>query len=288
MKNTPPLLSVVIPVFNCADFLNETIESVFLSSYKSFELILVNDGSVDRSLEICLDWKNLYPDQIRVIHQRNQGPSVARNHGIENANGKYILPLDADDKIHSDYMSEAIDFLEKNPDTKLVYCLAEKFGIKQGPWNLKSFSLSNLALDNMIFVSGVYRKKDWEKTGGYDPRFLWGWEDWEFWINFLKNGGKVYRLPFVGFYYRTRKGSRRKSTDKKGKELTICLLNKKHPEFFERYLNGPLRNPRGSSIYINRIQNFILWINTLILKKGEIEGRKKRVPNFQNSGILKR
>lgn len=288
MKSTSPLLSVVIPVFNCADFLNETIESVFLSSFKSLELILINDGSIDRSLEICKDWKSRYPYQIHVINQRNQGPSAARNHGIEHANGKYILPLDADDIIHCDYISEAVDFLEKNPDTKVVYCQAEKFGIKQGPWNLKSFSLYNLALDNMIFVSGVFRKKDWKETGGYDPRFRWGWEDWEFWINFLKNGGKVYRLPLIGFYYRTREGSRRKSTDKKGKELTISLLNKKHPEFFERHLHGPLRNPRGFSIYINKILNIKLWIKTLILKEGEIEGRKKRVPNFQNSGLLKR
>lgn len=250
-----PLISIVIPIYNCAGLVNETIRSVIQSSYTHWEIILVNDGCTDSSPELCKEWEINYPGKIRVIDQQNQGPAAARNVGIFYAKGEFILPLDSDDKIHPDYLSLAISEFQSDSQIKVVYCEAEKFGDKHGLWKLKPFSLHQLALDNMIFVSGVYRKQDWKQIGGYDPRLVWGWEDWEFWINLLKRGGKVVKLPQVGFYYRIRKGSRRKSTNREAKRLTIELLNSKHPEFFQQHLFGPLRNPRGSSIWINRLNN---------------------------------
>src|SRR5690606_28203564 len=120
--------------------------------------------------------------------QANQGPSIARNHGIRKAKGVFILPLDSDDIISSDYISEAIKAFKSDPEVKVVYCEAEKFGEKEGKWKLKPFSLKRLALDNMIFVSALYKKKDWEACGGYSEDMVWGREDWEFWITMLKNG----------------------------------------------------------------------------------------------------
>ena len=275
-----PLISIVIPVYNCAGYVNETIQSVVKSSYPNWEIILINDGSTDRSPAVCKEWETKYPEKIRLIDQRNQGPSVARNVGIFYARGEFILPLDSDDKIHPEYIGLAIAQFQSDEQTKVVYCEAEKFGEKSGPWNLKPFSLKQLALDNMIFVSGVFRKKDWEDVGGYDPRLIWGWEDWEFWINLLKHGGKVVKLPQVGFYYRIRKGSRRKSTNKEAKRLTIDLLNKKHPEFFEHYLHGPLRNPRGISIWVNGIHSLLAWKPSGIGKNmaGQIHEKRKPQP----------
>ena len=122
---------------------------------------------------------------------------------------------------------------------KVVYCEAEKFGNKSGNWKLKPFSRKALALDNMIFVSALYRKNNWEKCGGYDPRMTWGWEDWEFWINMLKSGGEVIKLPITGFYYRIREGSRRKVTDKESKQKTIDLINEKHIDFLKNRSEAP-------------------------------------------------
>ncbi len=256
-------VSIVIPNYNSAQFLSETLQSAMESSYPNLEIIVVDDGSSDQSLTILEDYKSRYPELIRVFAQCNQGPSVARNYGIHHASGNYILPLDSDDKIHPDYISLAVERFEKEPDTKVVYCEAEKFGIKNVYWNLKAFSPASLALDNLIFVSGLYRKSDWKQCGGYDPRFIFGWEYWDFWINMLKNGGKVVKLPLVGFFYRTRKGSRRKSTNRAGKQMTIQLLNRKHAEFFGRHLGGPLRNPRGLSKFINPILNLLPSIPAL-------------------------
>ncbi|MDP2041723.1 MAG: glycosyltransferase family A protein [Algoriphagus sp.] len=249
-----PLVSIVIPIYNQAQFLEETFEAVINSTFKQVEIIIVDDGSTDGSSEVALKLKHKYPEKVSVIIQENSGPAKARNEGIKIARGNYILPLDGDDLISSTYIANAVKVLEENPEVKVVYSEAEKFGDKMGKWILKPFSLRSLSLDNMIFVSAFYRKKDWEIVGGYDERMTWGWEDWEFWINMLKSGGEVVKLPETGFFYRIRKNSRRKSTNKKSKQKTIDLINSKHLDFLALHINGPLQYQRSLSPLINFIK----------------------------------
>jgi glycosyltransferase involved in cell wall biosynthesis len=249
-----PTVSIVIPIFNQAQFLGETFESVLKSTFKPLEVILIDDGSTDDSAEIAFKLKLENPEIVSVIVQENSGPAKARNEGIKIAKGKYILPLDGDDLIGLTYIENAVKILEERPDVKVVYSEAEKFGDKKGKWKLKPFSLKALSLDNMIFVSAFYRKKDWETVGGYDERMTWGWEDWEFWINMLKSGGEVLKLPETGFYYRIRKNSRRKSTNKESKQKTIDLINSKHKDFLFSQINGPLHYQRSLSPLINTIK----------------------------------
>lgn len=251
-----PLVSIIIPCYNQALFLEEAVGSVLKNTYPNFEIIIVDDGSHDHSAKIALKIHEKHPEIIHVIMQENAGPSNARNVGIKAARGKYILPLDGDDKINDQYIKEAIDVFEENGNIKVVYCEAEKFGNKSGHWKLKPFSKKALALDNMIFVSALFKKSDWEKCGGYDIRMIWGWEDWEFWINMLKSGGEVVKLPITGFYYRIREGSRRKTTNKEAKQKTIDLINKKHSDFLKEQIGGPLRNPRSWSPLINKVSNW--------------------------------
>ena len=255
MKNSV-LVSIIIPCFNHENFIEETIRSVATSAHSPIEIIVVNDGSSDNSELVVKSLQHHYPN-LKYISQKNAGPAAARNRGIKESNGKYILPLDADDLISADYIEKAVDMLENDPLVKLVYCNAEFFGERQGKWNLPEFKIDKLAIDNMIFCSAVYRKADWTLTGGYDERMTWGWEDWEFWISLLKNGGEVVRLPITGFYYRVRKNSRRKSTNKDAKKKTIDLINEKHKEFIRTYLKGSLHYQRSWSKRINVVQHFL-------------------------------
>lgn len=248
-----PKVSIVIPVYNLAKFLAETLDSVIKSTFNEIEIIIVDDGSVDDSAKIALQFMKNNPEIVTVINQENSGPAKARNQGIKKAIGKYILPLDGDDLIGPTYIENAVKILDENPEVKVVYSEAEKFGDKKGQWKLKPFSLRSLALDNMIFVSAFFRKKDWESVGGYDERMTWGWEDWEFWINLLKSGGEVVKLPETEFYYRIRENSRRKSTNKESKQKTIDLINSKHLNFLNSQINGPLHYQRSLSPLINSI-----------------------------------
>lgn len=253
MKNS--LVSIIIPCYNQGVFLTQTINSVNSSLYKNIEIIIVDDGSIDNSFEIAKELTLKY-DNIKCYTQQNSGPSVARNFGIKKANGTYILPLDADDLISENYISEAVKIFEEQQNVKVVYCEAEKFGGKTGKWNLKPFSLKLLAHDNMIFVSGLYRKKDWEACGGYPEDLKWVSEDWVFWIAMLKNGGKVVRLPITGFYYRINSNSRRKGMDNDKKRNLIDYINLHHRDFVYKYLDGPMRFQRRQSKRYNKLLRF--------------------------------
>lgn len=103
----PNLISVIIPVYNAGKFLGECIESVLAQTYDNFEIIIINDGSTDSSVEIVKEYITK-DSRIKLFHQENAGPSAARNHALKEASGEYVMKLDADDFVSSDYMSEAI------------------------------------------------------------------------------------------------------------------------------------------------------------------------------------
>lgn len=247
------MVSVVVPCYNHAPFLAATVQSVLASAYSPLEVIIVNDGSTDPSEEVALELTHRYPN-VHYAAQVNKGPAAARNHGIRLAAGTYILPLDADDLIAPRYIAEAVRLLS-DEQVRVVYCEAEFFDQRQGPWKLPPFSRRLLARENMIFCSALFRKAEWQQCGGYDERMTWGWEDWEFWISMLKGGGEVRKIPEVGFYYRVRKHSRRKSTNREAKRKTIALINEKHQAFIREQLLGPLRFQRSHSRLINRLSS---------------------------------
>lgn len=112
------LLSVIIPVYNVEDYLEETLLSVINQSLgiKKIQIILINDGSTDGSGELCLKYKNMYPENILYISKENGGVSSARNLGMEHAEGKYITFLDSDDVWEKDAFRELINYFEKHYD----------------------------------------------------------------------------------------------------------------------------------------------------------------------------
>ena len=242
---TPGLISVIVPSYNQGIYLKETIQSALASTYRPLEILIINDGSTDDSLELARVLEAQHPE-VRVLDQANAGVTKARNAGIASAQGEYILPLDGDDLISATYIEKGMAILSSRPEVKVVYCQAEKFSeAGRKPWKLKPFSLQQLAKDNMIFVSALFRKADALGVGGFSEDMQLGREDWEFWIKLLKNGGEVVQLPEVGFFYRLTPTSKRKKTGGTAfKKARIAYLNAKHADFFERELNGPLRIQR--------------------------------------------
>ena len=97
------MISIIIPVYNAASYLDKCIESILHQKYKDFELLLINDGSTDNSGDIC-DAFALKDNRISVFHQQNQGVSAARNLGIEQAKGEWLQFIDSDDWIENDFL----------------------------------------------------------------------------------------------------------------------------------------------------------------------------------------
>lgn len=115
-----PLLSVVVPVYNAEKYLSNMVDSILDQDFEDFELFLINDGSTDKSLEICNNYLNI-DKRVVVIDKKNEGPSATRNLGIEKSNGKYLLFLDSDDIIENNMFKNMIEAAEKN-DCDLVIC----------------------------------------------------------------------------------------------------------------------------------------------------------------------
>jgi len=226
-----PLVSIIVPCYNQAQYLDEALQSVLVQTYNNWECIIVNDGSPDNTEEVAKKWIKT-DNRFKYLYQENGGVSSARNLGITHASGEYILPLDADDKIAESYVELAVLFFIEDPILKVVYCKAVKFGDENGLWNLDQFSLENLAKTNMIFCSAMYRKTNWIKIGGYDINMQYGWEDWEFWISLLKYGGDVKQIDKVGFYYRVNKKSREKNLVADQMKSLLEYLSIKHADFF--------------------------------------------------------
>lgn len=198
-----PLVSVVIPYYNRADTIDETLESLKLQTFQDFEVILVDDKSTDKKSIQKLD----HLKGVRVIRQKtNQGVASARNTGIADAKGKYVVCLDSDDLLDDTFIEKAVLVLETSPDTSLVGSYQDMFGVMNEIHEKHPYDALRLMDDNMIITAAMFRRDAWKKTKGYKSDI--GYEDWEFWITLAENGfwGKV--IPEPLFKYRTSMQSR--------------------------------------------------------------------------------
>lgn len=251
------LVSIIVPCFNQAQYLDESLQSVLDQTYTNWECIIVNDGSPDNTEEVAKIW--LEKDKrFKYLFKENGGLSSARNFGITHAIGEFILPLDADDKISRDYVLLALQEFEKDTDLKVVYCKAEKFGDELGLLILEPYSIQELAIKNMIFCTAMFRKEDWEMVGGYDINMIYGLEDWEFWIAILKNGGGVKCLDEVCFYYRIKANSMLKRLNNEMNTYSLEYMSVKHADFFVAQF--------GSFLHLNKVINKISEENPRKLK----------------------
>lgn len=224
-------ISIIVPCYNQAQYLDECLQSVLDQTFQDWECIIVNDGSSDNTEELAKKWVEKEV-RFKYFSQENKGVSAARNLGIENAIGEWILPLDADDYISTDYLELAKKYFNDNK-IKVIYCNAMKFGEMNVNFILPDFNLKNLAENNLIFCAAFFRKTDWKDISGFDEEMTEGYEDWEFWIHLLKNGGEVKKIEEICFFYRIKKESRNTAVKQYDKK-SILHIEKKHIDFFHQ------------------------------------------------------
>jgi glycosyltransferase involved in cell wall biosynthesis len=230
-----PAVSVIIPCFNQGQFVDEAVDSVLAQTYQNLEIIVVNDGSTDDETNQLL--QHYDRPQTRVISTDNQGLAAARNNGIREAVGEYILPLDADDRIGPTYLEQAVRLLASRKELGFVYCQAQLFGAVETSWQLPEFSLEQMLLDNIIFCSALFRRSDWQEIGGYDESLLHGWEDYDFWLSLLETGRQVQRISEVLFYYRVSADSMVRARPRQHKLDTFVRIYHKHKSLFSDHID---------------------------------------------------
>ncbi|UZP66894.1 glycosyltransferase [Desulfovibrio mangrovi] len=220
-----PFISVIIPVYNGATFLPEAVKSIAAQQYEPVEIIIVNDGSQDDSSAVGRQLAEQYPAlRIQVVDKENGGLASARNAGIQRASGQWILPLDCDDCFAEGFLHRAVQAITTRPEINLVFANMQEFGVLDGQWIPRDYSLSELMQRNTFPYASLYRRELWEQAGGYEPSMPWGAEDWLFWLSCSAFGIRPYRVEEPMFLYRTHpEGSMYTNMMKRWDVVKACL-----------------------------------------------------------------
>lgn len=203
-----PLISVIIPFYNSAPYLNDTISSVIQQEYKNWEIILVDDGSTDGSAAIVNEWSCTYPDKIYCYHHpdhKNRGAAASRNLGVSKAKGNILAFLDSDDLWLPLYLEMQLTLLERYPDATVI-CEATKYWYSWNNTTLKDKIINIGATVDTLYTPTQLAKKlyplnkgasfctcalmmythSFRNLGGFDERFTGNNHLFEDQVLFLK------------------------------------------------------------------------------------------------------
>lgn len=187
-------VSVIIPCYSYAEYLDEAIQSVLAQSVPA-EIIVVSDGAIDNSVEVA----RKYP--VKIIEKANGGLASARNAGIKEATGKYMMSFDSDDIMRPDCIKEHLALADEN---SLVTCGLMAFGSENYTARPRVATVETLLQTNVIYSNSLFPKAGWEKVGGFDESEIMrkGWEDREFWLRLLGAGYKSVIGDYIGLLWR--------------------------------------------------------------------------------------
>jgi glycosyltransferase involved in cell wall biosynthesis len=194
-----PFFSVIIPLYNKENFIENTLKSVLNQNFTDFELIVVNDGSTDKSEEKLLSFKD---DRIQYFYKENEGVSIARNYGIEKAESSYITFIDADDYWYPEFLGEIFKNIKLFPEQKVFTTAIEvetsknifpaQYSIqKTGDFELVNYFKSSVKESVIWTSSAVFHKSIFAEIGNFDPKIKSG-QDTDLWIRI----GLVYPVLF--------------------------------------------------------------------------------------------
>lgn len=248
---TSALLSVIVPFYNLGAYVEETIQSLTEVTYAPKEIIIVNDGSTEKS---SLDILNRYRSTpgIKVMDTPNQGLAHARNYGAEQAAGTYLAFLDADDKVDKTYYTKAISVLQAYENVHFVGAWTKYFDSSQSVWPTFSPEPPIILCHNQVNSSAlVYKRSAFLAAGKNDGNMVFqGLEDYESVISLLSKGYGGVVLPEVLFYYRVRRNSMIREISKTKKLLLYEHITEKHKEFYATFATDifNLLNANGPGI----------------------------------------
>jgi glycosyltransferase involved in cell wall biosynthesis len=220
-KNSEPkeLISIIVPCYNSAEFIDETVRSIINQTYINWECIIINDGSKDNSEELIRNWCNR-DDRIKYLTQKNAGLSSARNRGLELANGSFIQFLDSDDIIHPSKLElQLADILEKEVDISVCdyMPMENQFGtfissVYQTPFLKKNNYMHQLIVNWETGLSipchtVLFKRAIIEKHKLRFNELLPNHEDWSFWVKLFYHSKGFENIKFAFAIYRIRTGS---------------------------------------------------------------------------------
>jgi len=246
-------VSIIVPAYNCEQYLSDTLASILIQSYPNWECIIVNDGSTDSTADVAQSFCKR-DSRFHYHFQENSGPASARNKAILNSSGELILPLDADDTISESYLEKTVGYMVDHPETSLVYTRGDFFGEESGEWDLPEYRYDNFIWQNCICSCAMYRHKDYDKTTGYNSNMVYGDEDWDFWLSLLNKDSIVHRIDECLFHYRIRKGSRTVTSLTSNIDKAKRLIYNNHKEIYLPYSEDIVLMHDKYNVVVNQLK----------------------------------
>ncbi len=231
-----PRVSVITALYNYDKHIAAALDSAAASTFDALEIVVVDDGSRDRSCAVAQEWVQSHEDvpALLVRHPVNRGLGPARNTAVEAARGELIFVLDADNTVYRRCIAELVDALDTEPGATFAYGMLEMFdgagpvGLRNTfPWQPERFAHGNF-VDAMALIRGAWLRE----SGGYttDAR-LYGWEDYDLWCGLAEAGGYGVFVPTVVARYRASRHSMLSVTDISAR-TAHSLLAERHPQVF--------------------------------------------------------
>jgi glycosyltransferase involved in cell wall biosynthesis/SAM-dependent methyltransferase len=232
------LVSVVIPCFNLAAYLDETVQSVLDQTFQDFEIVIVDDGSDDAATRHML--ASYRRPKTRIVRIENRGLPGARNRGLEEAVGRYVSFLDADDLYEPSFLERTVATLEADPSKAFASCWLRAFGEDDFSWAPESCSFPRLLAEDTVCTAALMRRGAVEAVGGFDESGnVYGYEDWALAIAVVERGGEGLILPEFLFRYRIRAGSMTSEcTRPENHARVVEYLVDKHAATYRRHFSG--------------------------------------------------
>lgn len=263
-----PKFSIIIPVYNVEKYIIKCLDSVFNQTEKDFEVIVVNDGTKDNSIELIKHYN------IKIINQKNQGLSAARNRGVKEAKGEYLLFLDSDDYLENDTLKQISKSLENNPDIvrfqiREVYEDGKKMDYKEERFKNKSGVEAFKLITKYHFVENAWCyaiKREYYNNYKFSFKVGTYHEDYGLIPLIILKANKVNSISYIGYNYVQRQGSIMNSND-------YQKTRKKVDDFYNHY-RYLLEEAKKTNLDISYFISFIS--NSLILKITELNNKDYR------------
>jgi len=226
MAGSNALISIIVLSHNYGPFLAEAIDSALAQTYPNCEILVMDDGSTDDSVEIA----SQYGDAVRVLTQPNQGIERSANRAVSEAEGELFAFLSADDYLEPTYIERLHAGLQRAPDASFSYCRARMFGARTGL--IKGFPFSPyllVKLGNFVNGSALTVRRDYLDAGGYDPALAdYALEDWDLWLRMVEQGkrGTFVAEPLLN-WRRHEAASRNPESDAK-MERSYAVIRERH------------------------------------------------------------
>lgn len=206
-----PEVSVVVSLYNYADVVTDTLDSIAASHGVSFELIVVEDHATDDSRSVVQRFIDDHPSLpiTLIAKDANEGLASARNTGFDHARAPSVMVMDADNTIYPSCLRKLADALGNNPDVDAAYSILEDFGDQRNVRSALAWDVERLCRANYIDAQAMVRRSAWERLGGYraDDALVYGWEDWDLWLRLAAGGGKAMLVTQILGRYRVQRGS---------------------------------------------------------------------------------